>query len=129
MEKKKKFWGWLTIIISVLLYASLREVLSVPQGATSFGIYLGYLIYSKLQLVLMLPAGISLIWTSKNNKKPVFAPVLLLLAVFITFNNFDPSEVDVFMALKLFNIVVAIRLFSLKPDAIDEDKNEEENDY
>ena len=69
-------------------------------------------------------AGIVLLITRDNGAKPVLVPIILVVAAFISFNDFNPNSVIAFVALRIFNIAVAVRLFFLKDDNEKNNRNE-----
>ena len=116
MNKTKKGVGIFSIILGI--FVIIFYSMSGPYSAAEIGAALGYSIYSKLVGILMIIAGIISYSTRNNNSKPsaVLSGIVLVIAVFITFNEFDPTSYTPFLILKIVNFVQAIRLFLTKPD-------------
>lgn len=124
MAGKKNVWGWTLIAIAVLVYFITRELPKTASSLEEFGATVGYLIYAKIVCLLMGVAGIVLLITQDNGAKPVLVPIILVVAAFISFNDFNPNSVIAFVVLRIFNIAVAVRLFFLKDDNEKSNRNE-----
>jgi glucose uptake protein GlcU len=116
MNKTKKSVGVLSIILGILVIISYS--MAGSYSIAEIGIALGYSLYSKLVGILMIVAGIILYSTRNNNSKTsaVVSGIVLVVAVFITFNEFDPTSHTPFLIIKIVNFVQAIRLFLTKPN-------------
>lgn len=114
MCKKKEVIGNICLSLGLILFVvfSMHGTYSID----SFGDALGKMIYSRIVGVLMIFAGVILLLTRKKDTRfsAVFSAMILTIAAFITFNEYEPSSIMPFAILRIANIVMAFVLFFAK---------------